>query len=67
VESPDGIAPASEKGSIFMRYEDTGIPAGICHEGNGYKTACLGFPLEAIVSETDMDNIIRLILEYFNK
>lgn len=67
VESPDGIAPASEKGSIFMRYEDTGIPAGICHEGNGYKTACLGFPLEAIVSETDMNNIIRLILEYFNK
>lgn len=67
VESPDGIAPASENGSIFMRYEDTGIPAGICHEGNGYKTACLGFPLEAIVSETDMNNIIRLILEYFNK
>ncbi len=67
VESLDGLSPASRNGAILLRYSDSGIPAGICHEGKGYRTVCLGFPIEALTDPEDMEKIIRLTLEYFNK
>lgn len=67
VETPDGIAPASETGKVIMRYSDTGLPAGICHQGEGYRTICLGFPIEALKEDYDIDTIISNSLEYFNK
>lgn len=67
VESPDGINPSSKNGATFMRYADTGISAGICHQGRNYRTVCLGFPVEALKEEKDIDSIISLTLEYFKK
>lgn len=67
VETPDGIAPASRSGSTFMRYCDTRISAGICHQGKNYRTVCLGFPIETLKNETDIDNIISLTLQFFSK
>ncbi len=68
VESPDGIAPASAKNSsTFMRYSDTGISAGVCHEGKGYRTVCLGFPIETLKQEKDIEEIISITLEFFKK
>ena len=67
VETPDGISPAGKQGKVIMRYSDTNIPAGIRHEGNGYRTVCLGFPIEALKDEEDIDTIIRKTLEYFKK
>ena len=67
VESPDGIVPASSKAKTVMRYTDTGISAGVCFEGKGYKTACFGFPVEALRDEKDIDEIITTTLEYFNR
>ena len=67
VETPDGISPSSKKGKVIMRYSDTEIPAGIRYEADGYRTVCLGFPIEALKSEEDIDTIIRKTLEYFNR
>ena len=67
VESPDGILPGSKSASSFMRYADSGISAGICHEGKGYRTVCLGFPIESLKSEDSIDEIIKLTLEYFSR
>lgn len=67
VETPDGISPADKNGKIIMRYSDTGIPAGIRFEGNGYRTVCLGFPIEALKSQEDIDTIIKKTLEYFDR
>ncbi len=67
VESPDGISPASTKGKSIMRYADTGISAGIGHQGDGYRTICLGFPIEALKDETDIEKIITITLEFFRK
>lgn len=67
VESPDGIAPAAKEGKVIMRYSDTGISAGIIHEGKGYRTVCLGFPIEALKDDKDIDTIILNSLEYFRK
>ena len=67
VEAPDAIAPASKKGSTFLYYGDTGLSAGICHEGTGYKTVCLGFPIETLKDNRSIDNIISITLEFFYK
>ena len=67
IETPDGISPSSKKGKVIIRYSDTKIPAGIRHEADTYRTVCLGFPIEALKSEEDIDTIIKNTLEYFNR
>ena len=67
IESPDGISPSSRKGKVIMRYSDTNNPAGIRHEADGYRTVCMGFPIEALKSQEDIDTIIKKTLEYFNR
>ncbi len=68
VETPDGIAPVSAKtGSTFLRYADTGISAGVCFEGKGYRTVSLGFPIETLKDEKDINDIIGTTLEFFSK
>ena len=66
IESPDGISPRGNA-RTFLKYADTDIPAGICKDGKGYKTVCLGFPIETLSNEEDIENIISLTLEYFSK
>lgn len=67
VESPDGILPSSKTGDSFLRYSDSGISAGVCNEGKGYRTVCLGFPIEALESEDDIKDIIKITLEFFRR
>jgi hypothetical protein len=67
VESPDGIVPASRNGSVIMRYTDTDISAGICHQGEGYRTTCFGFPLESLEDVEQMNELFKSTLEYFNR
>lgn len=67
VEAPDAIAPASRKGSTFLYYKDTRLSAGICYEGTGYRTVCLGFPIETLKEKKSIDNIISITLDFFNK
>ena len=68
VETPDGIAPASDgTASTFLSYADTRISAGICHVGKGYKTVCIGFPLETLKEEKNIDHIIQTTLDFFSK
>lgn len=67
VENPDGILPADPaKAEAFMRYTDTEIPAAVSYRGNGYKTVCLGFPVELIDSEDGISSIINAALQYFS-
>ena len=68
VENPDGITPVSAKtGSTFMRYTDTDISAAVCYEGKGYRAVSIGFPIETIKEEKNIDNIINTTLEFFSK
>lgn len=67
VESPDGIDPASENAKTLLRYTDTGISAGVGYEGEGYKAVSLGFPIEILLNENDIDKIINITLEFFKK
>ena len=68
IETPDGISPVSSKtGSTFMRYTDTELSAGVCFEGNGYRTVALGFPIETLKNTEEIEEIINNTLEFFSK
>ena len=68
VENPDGITPVSAKtGSTFIRYADTDISAAVCYEGKGYRAVSIGFPIETLKEEKNIDNIIKTTLEFFSK
>lgn len=67
VESPDGISPSKETGKTILRYTDTGLSAGIGYEGCGYRTVCLGFPIEALHDKEDINKIINITLDFFKK
>lgn len=67
VETPDGIAPAGKNGKVMMKYADTGISAAVCHQGKGYRTVCVGFPIETLRQEESLDKIISTTLEFFRK
>ena len=67
VETPDGIVPSCDKAKSFLIYSDTNISAGTCFEGNGYRTVCLGFPIEVIKDEKCTESLIKSIMTYLNK
>ncbi len=66
VESPDAIAP-SGNGRTFLKYSGSGLPAGISNCGKGYRTVCIGFPVETLKNEDDIDNIISATFEFFRQ
>ena len=50
-----------------MRYTDTNISAGTCYEGNGYRTVCIGFPIEVIKDRGQMGTLIDDIMKFLDK
>ena len=67
VESQDGIAPASAGAYSIFRYADSGISAGTGYKAEGYRTICLGFPVETLKYKSDINEIIRLSLDFFKE
>lgn len=67
VEAPDGIVPANSSGRTFLRYRDTGISAGVTYDGGGYRTVCIGFPIETVTDREEMEAIIGFCMEFFGK
>jgi len=58
VESPDAIA-AMEGAFTVMRYSDTGQSAAVAYKGPAYRVLTLGFPIEALSSQADINAIIK--------
>lgn len=67
VETPDGLIPASEKASTFLRYADTNISAGVCYDSGTHKAVSLGFPVETITSDEDIEKLLRTVLLFFEQ
>lgn len=67
VSTPDGILPAGERGSTFLRYSDTNISAGVCAQMDGYKAVSIGFPLEVVREGESLDALMGCIMRYFEK
>ena len=58
VESPDGIDPV-EGAFTVMRYADSGISAGVAYKGSDYRSLTLGFPIEALASQSAINALIK--------
>jgi len=64
VESPDGIEPVGNDAWTIFRYADNNISAGVAYKG-AYRSVALGFPVEALKSEEEIDNLINMIINFF--
>ena len=65
VETPDGIAPATETAKTFLKYGDTDIPAGVFYNSGKHKAVSLGFPIETMKNQGDIDILLASILSAF--
>ncbi len=57
VESPDGM-DAAKGAFVVMRYSDSGIGAAVAYRGADYRCITLGFPLETLKSQSDINAFI---------
>ena len=62
VETPDGLAPANVTSTPFLKYGDTGITSGIIFDAGTYRAVSLGFPIEVMKSQGDIDILLASIL-----
>ncbi|MDD4057318.1 MAG: N-acetylmuramoyl-L-alanine amidase [Bacteroidales bacterium] len=65
-ESPDGLEPRGEDAWTIFRYADNNISAGVAYKGN-YSVVTLGFPIETIKRESDIDALINQVINFFNE
>ncbi len=65
VESPDAIKASDDRGATILRYKENNIPAGIASDRYGYKTVVVGFPFETIKSDTERNEFMRRVLNFF--
>ncbi len=65
VESPDAIKASDNKGATILRYSENNIPAGIASSRNGYKTVVVGFPFETIKNDSERNEFMERVLNFF--
>ena len=58
VESPDAI-DAADGAFTVMRYSDSGHGAAVAYKGPAYRVLTLGFPIEALTSQTEINSLIK--------
>lgn len=67
VETPDGLVPVGERGRTVFRYADSNVSAAVCATMDGYKTFCMGFPIETIDDPKAADRLMKDVLTWFGK
>ncbi len=66
VESPDALEPADKSGArTIFRYSDNNISAGVAYIGKDYKAVSLGFPIETLNSQDEINILIDELLSLF--
>ena len=66
VESPDGIEPVGTGAYTVFRYKENNISAGVAYQGD-YKTVILGFPVETLDSQEQIDCLMQEVVRFFSK
>ena len=64
VEAPDGINPVGTGAYTVYRYAENNISAGVAFKG-GYKTVILGFPVETLETQEQVDCLIGEVARFF--
>ncbi len=63
--NPDGVAPADKQGSVWLRYDVSGTPAGVLFRSPSHRAASLGVPLECIKRSDDRERLLRDAFQFF--
>lgn len=63
-ESPDALEPSGNNAWTIMRYSDNNISAAVAHKSN-YNTVVLGFPIETIKDQDNIQQLINSIIKFF--
>ena len=66
VENPDAIEPANKNAFTVFRYSENNLSAGILYKGDVYKSCILGFPIESITEQNDINKLIENIMVTFD-
>lgn len=66
VENPDAIEPADERAFTIFRYTENNLSAGVLYRGEQYNACILGFPLESIRGQQEIDRLIQQIMKSIN-
>jgi hypothetical protein len=64
VPHSDGLQNADSRGSVWMRYGGSRVPAAVKFDAGSYKVASLGVPVECLKQSSDRDKVLREDLEY---
>ncbi len=67
VERADAIEPVDNKGFTICRYGENNLSAGIIYNTGNNKICALGFPFETIKEESERNNLMKAVLEYFTE
>ena len=65
-EAPDGINPVGNGAFTIFRYAENNISAGVAYQGS-YKTVVLGFPVETLDTQEQIDCLIGEIADFFRR
>lgn len=67
VENPDAIIPANEQSFTILRYSENNLSAGVLYNGSEYKTCILGFPIESLREQDELEQLIKQIMDSFKQ
>lgn len=65
-EAPDAFTPVGEKAFTIFRYPQTSISAATAYNGDDYKVAVFGFPLEVLKDQQQINDLIGQVIAFFN-
>ena len=63
-EAPDALEPIGQNAWTIFRYADNNISAATAFKGD-YKVVALGFPIETLKTQEEIDSIINMIINFF--
>lgn len=66
VEAPDALNPVGENAYTIFRYSNS-ISAGVAYKGDDYRSIVLGFPIETLTSQEQIDDIVAQSLRFFEQ
>ncbi|MBQ2543827.1 MAG: N-acetylmuramoyl-L-alanine amidase [Bacteroidales bacterium] len=65
VPHPDGLRNSDSRGSIWLRYGNSGVPAAVKFNAQEHKAVSIGVPLECMEKDSDRERLFREVLEFF--
>ncbi|HIZ85866.1 MAG TPA: N-acetylmuramoyl-L-alanine amidase [Candidatus Coprenecus stercoravium] len=64
VQSPDAILPSGPASCTFLRYTGSNTSAATAFEGDGFRCVSIGFPIEALTSQQQADDLMCEVIEF---